>query len=69
MTQWTPPLDFIENLLDTNTNSKEATVYRNQIATECTQFLGFMNYFSRFVPRFSDIAVVLHEQTKKEAPP
>ena len=28
-----------------------------------------MNYFSRFIPRFSDIAVILHEQTKKEAPP
>ena len=69
LTQWTPPLDLIDTLVDNNSSSKEITVYKNQIATECRRFLGFMNYFSRFIPRFSDIAVVLHEQTKKEAPP
>ena len=69
LTQWVPPLDLIEKLADSNTSPKEATVYKNQIATECRRFLGFMNYFNRFIPRFSDIAVVLHEQTKKEAPP
>ena len=68
LTQWTPPLDLIEKLDDANTNSKEATVHRNQIATECRRFLGSMNYFSMFIPRFSDVAFVLHGQTKKEAP-
>ena len=67
LTQWTLPLDLIENLDDANTNSKEDTVHRNQIATECRRFLGFMNSFSRSIPRFSDIAVVLHGQTRKEA--
>ena len=69
LTQWNPPLELIEKIADNNTTPKQVTVYRNQVATECRRFLGFMNYFSRFIPRFSDIAVVLHEQTKKEAPP
>ena len=69
LTRWVPPLDLIEKLADSNTPPKEATVYRNQIAMECRRFLRLMNYFNIFIPRFRDIAVLLHEQTKKEAPP
>ena len=69
LTQWNPPIELIEKIADNNTTPKQVTVYRNQVATECRRFLGFMNYFSRFIPRFSYIALVLHEQTKKEAPP
>ena len=43
LTQWVLPLDLIEKIADSNTPPKEATVYRNQNATECRRFLGFMN--------------------------
>ena len=29
---------------------------------------GFMNYFNRFIPRYSGLASVLHEQTSDDAP-
>ena len=60
---------FNRKLASKNTPQAEANVYRNQINTECRCFLRFMIYFSRFIPTFSDTALILHEQTKKEAPP
>jgi hypothetical protein len=67
--RWQPPLGLVAKVSDPETPPKEVTVARKQIASECRRFLGFMNYFNRFIPKYSALAVCLHEQTQIEAPP
>jgi hypothetical protein len=65
---WQPPLDLVTRLADPALSKAEATVCRKKVVTECRRFLGFMNYFNRFIPRYSALAASLHEQTQNEAP-
>jgi hypothetical protein len=48
------------------TSSGHARTLKKGIAKAVRSFLGFMQYFSRFIPRFSDMASHLYDQTKDE---
>jgi hypothetical protein len=68
--KWAPPLQLVSQLQDAERSEsvKEASSLRDAIATECRKFLGFMNYFNRFIPKYSELACGLHAHTQK-APP
>ena len=63
---WLPPLDIADQMRTCSVAQRVAL--RTKIANVCRKFLGFMNYFNRFIPRYSDMAAVLHEQTSDNAP-
>ena len=67
---WEPPLSVVDQLAaaELANSQKESTVLKEKIATECRRFLGFMNYFNRFIPRYSDLACDLHKHTQKSPP-
>lgn len=64
---WRPPLAQVE-ALKTAQSIAAASAARKQIVHECRRFLGFMNYFNRFIPRYAELATCLHTQTSNEAP-
>jgi hypothetical protein len=68
LTTWEPPLEAIEQLDMVETSSLNKGSLRKQVQHECRRFLGFMNYFSRFIPRYSEVAAPLTDQTKDDAP-
>jgi RNase H-like domain found in reverse transcriptase/Reverse transcriptase (RNA-dependent DNA polymerase)/Integrase zinc binding domain/gag-polyprotein putative aspartyl protease len=67
---WDPPVQLVAQLAAAQAadSQKEATQLQEQIATQCRRFLGFMNYFNRFIPRYSDMACDLHGHTQKNPP-
>jgi hypothetical protein len=66
---WKPPLTEIAQLSDpTISNAHIATLHKT-IAKRVRSFLGFMQYFNRFIPRFSETAAVLYDCTKAEPVP
>ena len=61
---WQPLLAEVAKLSQPTTSAAEVKVLHRRIA-KCTQsFLGFMQYFNRFIPRFSETAAVLFDVTK-----
>ena len=67
---WEPPLKLVAQLAEAMEKGaqKEATSLKEAIATECRRFLGFMNYFNRFIPKYSELACDLHGHTQKSPP-
>ena len=65
---WKPPHDLIKSLKSTEVTSGQKMSNKRKIVKECRRYLGFMNYFNRFIPRYSELAAPLHDQTKDEAP-
>ena len=65
---WKPPLEAARQLDLEETSLLARSSLRKQIQHECRRFLGFMNYFNRFIPRYSAMAAPLTDQTKDEAP-
>lgn len=65
---WNPPLDLVSELNAVDTSRQHAVVLRKRIVAAVRSFVGFMQYFSRFIPRFSHLAALLHDQTKDNAP-
>ena len=68
LSKWVPPLEAVTELQDDATSSRHAQVLRSRIVKQTRSFLGFMQYFSRFIPRFSTMAAVLFDQVKDNAP-
>ena len=65
---WPPPFDLIKSLQDESESVAAKSAYKKQIVHHCRRFLGFMNYFNRFIPKFSELAASLHDQTRDDAP-
>ena len=61
-----PPSAFSTESEDISVQERKAI--RKEIVHQCRRFLGFMNYFSRFIPKYADMASILHEQTSDDAP-
>ena len=66
--KWVPPLDLVEKAKRPDLVPRAKEAIKKQIAQECRRFLGFMNYFRRFIPRFAEVAVELHNQTSNSPP-
>jgi hypothetical protein len=66
--KWDPPIELVEELADPNTTERHAKVLRKRITKQTRSFMGFMQYFSRFIPRYSALAAVLFDQLKDNAP-
>ena len=64
--KWLPPLELVQSM--EGATPQMAASKRKQLVHECRKYLGFMNYFNRFIPRYSEVAGVLHDQTKDLAP-
>ena len=62
--QWAPPMKHIETLTQHDVSAATLACAKKQIVHECRRFLGFMNYFHRFIPQFAAVAEKLYEQTK-----
>ena len=65
---WEYPSQLVTELQDVNTASAQRAVSRKKLVHECRRYVGFMNYFSRFIPRYSALAACLQDQTKDNAP-
>lgn len=65
---WDPPLADVEILRDAVATATMKAAAKKRVVHECRRYLGFMNYFNRFIPRYSDQAAVLHDQTKDDGP-
>lgn len=65
---WEPPVADVAILADPTSDAVMQSAARKRIVHECRRFLGFMNYFNRFIPKYSDQAAVLHDQTRDDAP-
>ena len=65
---WEPPLDLVSKLDEEDTSKLARASIRKQIQHECRRYLGFMNYFNRFIPWFSEVAAPLTDQTRDDAP-
>ena len=61
---WEPP-----STAQPEMSSSEAAAVQQRKIHECRRFLGFMNYFARFIPRYAQLAAPLYEQTKVKGPP
>ena len=61
---WEPPLPLVEELNLPSTSLQHARSLTKRIAKATRSFLGFMQYFSRFIPRFSTLASCLYDVTK-----
>jgi RNase H-like domain found in reverse transcriptase/Reverse transcriptase (RNA-dependent DNA polymerase)/Integrase zinc binding domain/gag-polyprotein putative aspartyl protease len=68
LSKWEPPLEAVRQMELEETTELHKKSLQKQVQHECRRFLGFMNYFSRFIPRYSDVAVPLTDQTKDNAP-
>ena len=66
--RWQPPLKQVESLLNPEITPKERKALLESIASECRRFLGFMNYFNRFIPCYSTLCFNLTNQTHLEPP-
>jgi RNase H-like domain found in reverse transcriptase/Reverse transcriptase (RNA-dependent DNA polymerase)/gag-polyprotein putative aspartyl protease len=65
---WEPPYALIEKIELDAASALAKSSAKKQLQHECRRFLGFMNYFNRFIPRYSEVAVPLTDQTKDDAP-
>ena len=66
--RWQPPLKDIEALTNSDLTPKLRRQHLDNIASECRRFLGFMNYFNRFIPRYSELCFSLTNQTHINPP-
>ena len=66
--RWNPPTDDALLLSDPKLNAGVRSSVKKRVVKECRRYIGFMNYFRRFIPRFSSLAAPLHDQTKDVAP-
>lgn len=62
------PSAFLSELKSADSEARIRRL-RTAICKAARQFLGFMNYFARFIPRFADLAGCLYDQIKDDAPP
>ena len=60
----TPPIVPEEGI-----SQSEYNAVQQRKVHECRRFLGFMNYFARFIPRYAELALPLYEQTQNQSPP
>jgi hypothetical protein len=58
---------LIDELQDVTTSQQRA-VSKKKLVQECRRYVGFMNYFARFIPRYSALASCVQDQTKDIAP-
>jgi hypothetical protein len=65
--KWKPPLDVVAQLEQANSSQLKRSLQK-QITKQVRSFLGFMQYFSRFLPRFADVAAPLYDLTKDNPP-
>ena len=65
--QWAPPMKHIETLTQHDVSAATLACAKKQIVHECRRFLGFMNYFHRFIPQFAAVAEKMYEQTQNDA--
>ena len=68
LSDWEPPLELITELHADTTTAARKLAIRKAVVKQTRQFLGFMQYFARFIPRFSFMAAPLYDQTKDAAP-
>ena len=64
---WGIPPDCTELSKDNGMSTLEKATIRKRTVHEVRRFLGFMNYFSRFIPRYAELAGPLHAQTSDKA--
>ena len=61
--EWSPPRDLVDKLQPSGTQSaREIAEARKGLVNETRRFLGFMNFFARFIPRFAHTANPLFDQ-------
>ena len=53
LNEWKPPLAEVAELQHAETTTPQLAQLKKQIAHATRKFLGFMQYFGRFIPRFS----------------
>jgi len=64
---FTAPLAFVSQLAQAETDQQRSRS-KQAILTATRRFLGFMNYFARFIPKYADLAACLFDQTKDKSP-
>ena len=67
--RWNPPVSIAHDSMDSSLPPGIRTSARKKVVHECRRFLGFMKYFRRFIPRFSELAAPLHDQIRDDSLP
>ena len=62
--QWVPPFADIAMLSDVTASAARIRSSQLRITKAARSFMGFMQYFSRFIPRFSELAAPLYDLTR-----
>jgi hypothetical protein len=62
---WGIPQHLIK--YDDDISKSEKLSKRKQLIHECRRFLGFMNYFARYIPQYAQLAAPLHAQCSEKA--
>jgi hypothetical protein len=62
--KWNPPLADVHLLSDETASAAQIRSSKQRITKSVRSFLGFMQYFRRFIPCFSQLAGPLYDLTK-----
>ena len=68
MVKWVPPTDLVAELNADTTSDAHKRTLRKRIVKQTRSFVGFMQYLSCFIPRFSALAATLFDQLKEPPP-
>ena len=66
LNEWKPPLAEVAELQHAETTTARLAALKKQIAHATHKILGFMQYFGRFITRFSYMAAPLYDCTKDD---
>ena len=67
LTKWQPPLKAVQQFSEATSSSARKAAQKS-IAHTVRQYIGFMTFFARFIPRFAEVAKPLYEQMRDSPP-
>ena len=68
LSKWHPPLKALQELHEAQSSTQRKSA-RKALSQLVRRFIGFMTFFSRFIPRYAQIAYPLYQQMRDDPPP
>ena len=66
---WNPPEKELAVLTSAGVSAAAKATSQKRVITEVKRFMGFMQFFARFIPRFAHVAAPLYAQMRDKPPP
>jgi hypothetical protein len=67
--KWVAPQSIVSETASPTILEQAQKSHRKQLIKKVRRFLGFIQYFGHFIPRFRNLASIIYDQTKDDAPP